>query len=359
MPAFYVLAAIAIWLGLLSVRGGFRFLNYIKQETARPRVVYQPFVSLIVPFRGIDQGLADNLTALLQQNYPNYEIIFVTDSTVDEGAQIVADVISSRDAEFKVPARVLIAGEATDSGQKVHNLRVAVKEIGSRTEVIVFADSDARPHAEWLTLLVEPLADPNVGASSSYRWFIPVKGGWASHLCGVWNASIASALGANREKNFCWGGATAIRRSTFAELKLGERWRGSVSDDFTLTRVLHEANRPIHFVPECLTASFEDCSFTRLFEFTTRQLRLTRIYAPPLWQAVLVGNSIFVLAFFGGLALLLVRAVLGLPYLTLVVLLAIIFILGVLKALVRLRAVRMALASYGPTLRLPALPQLL
>jgi len=36
-----------------------------------------------------------------------------------------------------------------------------------------------------------------------------------SHLRAVWNAAIASALGADEQKNFCWGGSTAIRRSTF------------------------------------------------------------------------------------------------------------------------------------------------
>jgi hypothetical protein len=32
---FYFLAAVSIWLGLLSLRGGVRFVRYVQSETAR------------------------------------------------------------------------------------------------------------------------------------------------------------------------------------------------------------------------------------------------------------------------------------------------------------------------------------
>src|SRR6185503_11846517 len=149
-----------------------------------------------------------------------------------------------------------------------------------QSEVIVFVDTDARPATDWLQHLVAPLADPRVGAASGYRWFIPVRGGFSSHLRSVWNASIASALGRNVHKNFCWGGSTAIRRSLFAELDVVNRWKGTVSDDFTITRTLQEAKFPIHFVPACLVPSLGDCNVRELLEFTNRQLKITRVYAP-------------------------------------------------------------------------------
>ena len=186
-----------------------------------------------------------------------------------------------------------IAGPATDSGQKVHNLRVAVNEIDPQSEVLVFVDTDARPAKDWLRQLVAPLADETLGASSGYRWFIPERGGIASRLRGVWNASVASALGGDTTKNFCWGGSTAIRRSTFEQLNVSDRWRGTVSDDFTITRVLKEAKLPIHFTPNCLVASVGDCDFKELLEFTTRQIKITRVYASQLWLPLLLGSALF------------------------------------------------------------------
>ncbi|HYN25632.1 MAG TPA: hypothetical protein VES69_11385, partial [Pyrinomonadaceae bacterium] len=83
MLVFYFFAAIVIWLGILSVRSGKRFAEYLRLDTARPLPDFTPFVSVIAPTRGLDQGLHENLTALFQQEYPAYEIVFVTDSAGD------------------------------------------------------------------------------------------------------------------------------------------------------------------------------------------------------------------------------------------------------------------------------------
>src|SRR5258706_12016951 len=93
MLVFYFFAAVAIWLGILSVRGGLRFRSFVRRELARPVVGdYAPFVSLVAPFRGVDQGLRENLTALSKQNYPAYEIIFVTGRADDSGLPVVEEV---------------------------------------------------------------------------------------------------------------------------------------------------------------------------------------------------------------------------------------------------------------------------
>ena len=193
MWVFYFFAAIIIWLGLLSLRGGFRFAAYVKTELAGPLANYTPFATVIVPCRGVEDGLAANLSSLFRQSYPAYEIIFVTDNEKDPSLQVIQDIIQEQ--TDGVSRSVLIAGAATDSGQKVHNLRAAVAQIDQRSEVLVFVDSDARPHENWLRALVAPLADDQIGAASGYRWFVPVNGGFASRLRSVWNGSIASALG--------------------------------------------------------------------------------------------------------------------------------------------------------------------
>ncbi len=356
MWIFYSFAVIVLVLGILSLRGGISFVKYVRRETAKPLAAFTPFVSVIAPCRGQDQGLRDNLAALFHQDYPAYEIIFVTDSAADSSLRVIEEVRQSAPQGNEVSGRVVIAGEATDSGQKVHNLRVAVGQISLRSEVLVFVDSDARPDEKWLRTLVAPLQSQEIGAATGYRWFIPVRGGFASSLRSVWNASIASALGEQGQKNFCWGGSTAIRRETFERLSIRERWRGTVSDDFTLTRILHEASFPIHFVPACLVASLEDCSFGELIEFTSRQLKITRVYAAHLWKPVLVGSLLFSIVFFGGLALVLVRAALGLSLGLSLTLLCAIFLLGSAKAYLRLRAVSIPLARYRNQLRrsLPA-----
>lgn len=359
MLVFYFFAAIVIWLGILSLLGGFRFAAYVRREAARPLPEFAPFVSVIAPCRGLDEGLRENIGALFEQSYPAYELIFVTDRTDDPALGVVEEITNAQIDVERISARVVIAGAAIDSGQKVHNLRVAVSQIDPRSEVLVFVDTDARPHSGWLRSLVAPLADEGMGAATGYRWFIPVKGGLASHLRSVWNASIASALGERKDRNFCWGGSTAIRRSTFKKLQIAERWRGTVSDDFTMTRVLQEAKLPIHFVPACLLPSLDACGAGDLLEFTNRQLKITRVYAPQLWKPLLVGSLLFTLVFFGGLGLILTWAISRLSYAAPLAILALIYALGAAKGYIRLKAVSIPLASYRSQLHRSSLPHLI
>ncbi len=358
MLVFYFFAGIVILQGIASLRGGFSYLKYVRREMSRPPSDFTPLVSLIAPCRGLDQGFKENLAALFHQAYPAYEIIFVTDKASDPSLPVIEEVRREVGAQSPVKSRIVIAGETLESGQKVHNLCAAVSEADSASVCFVFTDTDARPGANWLRSLVAPLADKTVGAATGYRWFIPERGGVASHLRAVWNASVATALGENGDKNFCWGGATAIRREVFEKLEMLKHWRGTVSDDFTLMRALRRAKLPIYFVPACLTASVEDCNFRELLEFTTRQVKITRVYASHFWKAVLLGGMLFDTVFFGGLALVIRRAALGHNYALPLILLSIIFILGAGKSALRLRAVKLALKDYKAQLNKGALAHL-
>ncbi|MDT7603261.1 MAG: hypothetical protein QOF61_1258, partial [Acidobacteriota bacterium] len=353
-----------LYQSLVSARGGARYLKFFQRELDRTPTNFEPFASVIVPCRGMDQGLRENLSALFRQDYPRYELIFVADSEDDPALKIVEQLIwgfarelaaadSSGHARVErkrvanVSARIIVAGRAKDCGQKVHNLRATVREVEPACEAFVFVDSDARPRPDWLRSLVAPLADETVGAATGYRWFVPVRGRLASTLRAVWNASIVSALGEDTRRNFCWGGSTAIRRATFERLNVLDEWRGALSDDYALTRALQRARLPIKFVPACLTATHEDCTWRELFEFTTRQLKITRVYAPHLWLIVLVSNLLFCLVFYGGILITSARALRGLPFALPLALIAAIFFLGALKAHLRLRAVAQVLAREG------------
>ncbi|MEA2205032.1 MAG: hypothetical protein QOE77_1808 [Blastocatellia bacterium] len=346
MPVFYFFAAVVILLGISSLQGGLRFAAYVRKQLNQVPPDFTPLVSVIAPCRGLEPGLRENLAALLAQDYPSYEILFVTERADDSARPLIDEACQSAAANSHVSARSIVAGTAIESGQKVHNLRVAVRNADQQSELFVFVDSDARPGSGWLRSLVAPLRDELVGAATGYRWFVAARGGFAAHLRSVWNASIASALGADGQKNFCWGGSTAIRRATFEKLKVSERWQGTVSDDFTLMRTLREAKLPIEFVPACLVASVGTCGVGELFEFTTRQLKITRVYASHFWRSVLLGSLLFTLVFFGGIALVIARLASGLPVVIPAVLLGFVFMLGALKGLIRLRTVAVVLPEY-------------
>ncbi|HEY6045035.1 MAG TPA: hypothetical protein VIU65_00445, partial [Pyrinomonadaceae bacterium] len=88
---FYFFAVISIYLGLLSLRGGVRFVRYLQKELAADLGEYAPFVTVFVPCRGVDVGLKENILSLFTQDYPAFEIIFVSDTADDAAFSIIEE----------------------------------------------------------------------------------------------------------------------------------------------------------------------------------------------------------------------------------------------------------------------------
>jgi cellulose synthase/poly-beta-1,6-N-acetylglucosamine synthase-like glycosyltransferase len=344
---FYVFAAVLVFFSYKSFRGGLEYLRHVKNELAKNEFGFAPYATIFAPCRGRDEDLKANLASLFYQNYPAYEIVFVTGDEKDPCASLIEELRDEFNHLPNVSSRLVIAGKAAGCGQKVHNLREAVLHASKESEVFAFVDSDARPGADWLKHLVAPLANEQIGAATGYRWFISKRRNFSSEMQSVWNASVASALGTNMKSNFCWGGSMAIRRDTFEKINMREQWRGTLSDDFAVTNTLKEAGLPVYFVPQCLTASFEDVNFRGLLEFTTRQMKITRVYAPHFWRMSFMGSFIFNLVMISGVAIIISGAAFWPPLIAL--LMVSLFSIG--KSWLRLNAVRLVLGGYEKDLK--------
>src|SRR6185295_6172912 len=114
MLLFYFFAAIVIWLGVLSLRSGLAFAAYVRRETALPLPDFTPFASVIVPSRGLEDGLYGNFAALFQQDYSSYEIIFVTDQASDSSLSVIEEVRRANGDAERVSSRIVLAGDAVD-----------------------------------------------------------------------------------------------------------------------------------------------------------------------------------------------------------------------------------------------------
>jgi cellulose synthase/poly-beta-1,6-N-acetylglucosamine synthase-like glycosyltransferase len=351
---FSILATALIFFSYKSFRGGIDYLNYFKQELAKPLPDYAPPVTIFAPCRGVDEGLLENLDALLSQDYEEYEVVFIVDDENDPATRVIEE--AWREARRQV--KLVVAPRATDSSQKVANLREGIPYADPTSEVFVFVDSDARPSRDWLMNLVAPLHDEGVGATTGYRWFISRSETFASEMRNLWNASIASALGPNRKTNFCWGGSTAIRRDVFERLDIRERWRGTLSDDFTLTRAMNEAGLDIYFVPKALTASIDDCSVRDLFEFTTRQMKITRVYSPKLWAMSFIGSGLFNAVMLISILIMVFSARNGLTVVVAMFTILAVTVFSIGKSWLRLKAVNQVLDEHRAKLRRQVLPQI-
>ncbi len=351
---YYILAGLLIYLSYRSFRGGIDYLKYFNQELAKPLPDYTPLATIFAPCRGIDQGMLENLDALLSQNYPECEVVFIVDENSDEATSL----IESAWREARRPVKLVVAPKATDASQKVTNLREGIRYADPASEIFAFVDSDSRPGKDWLRNLIAPLNDEKVGAATGYRWFISTNETFAAEMRNMWNASIASALGPNRETNFCWGGSTAVRRDVFEQLNVREKWRGTLSDDFTLTHAVKDAGMEIHFVPQALTPSIENCSVRELFEFTTRQMKITRVYAPKLWMMSFVGSGLFCVVMLSSLLIVMLSSRNDLTVAVAMFTLLVVTLFSIAKSFLRMKAVKLVLPQYAGKLRRQMLPQI-
>ena len=290
MAILYILVALAILQGIVSLKDGWRNMRYA--VTYRSPEMPSGSVVVFCPVKGWDSESEAAARSLLEQEHPDYRVVFVIESRADPAAGGLG--------EFK-DATVSVAGLSSDSGQKVHNLVHAVETHRADGDILVFADADARFPRNWLADLIAPLSDPSVGAATGYRWYIPEPFSCAGLIRSAWNASVAGFLGPH-QNNFAWGGSTAIRAEVFDRAGVLGAWKGAVSDDYALTAALRRAGFGIVFVPPCLVPSHGDCSWRELFEFTTRQIKITRVYAPRIWALGLTSYTLFNLTFLGLLA---------------------------------------------------------
>jgi ceramide glucosyltransferase len=342
---FYILVVLQIAVGIYSLWDGFEWFRMVRRRLASHAGFYAPVAALICPCKGNEPGLEENLTALTRFEYPNYEIYFSLATSLDPALKVIERV----KAASQRPVHVVIAGPPEGCGEKVYNLRRAVEALPENFEVLVFVDSDVRLTRGWLGKLVAPLQDPRIGATTAYRWIIPSRsigaGGFASALASAWNAAIATLLGRPRE-NFCWGGATAIRRNTFDDARVLEAWNGAVSDDFALTAALGATGKSIVFCPECLAATPHAWTGSDLLEFTNRQILIARVYSPRRWMMGALAHLSYSFTLIFAVIAIFVTMASGDPWFQLALITLVIPLLAAMKGALRTMAVNELLPEW-------------
>jgi cellulose synthase/poly-beta-1,6-N-acetylglucosamine synthase-like glycosyltransferase len=276
-----MLYTIFLMLGIIAILGEvLLFFSWIchRWRYRKERIPsYFPKAHIIVPCKGTTKNFGKNIQAICNQDYEDYKTVFVTDSTKDPAYKELKEIIGNYPK-----ARIEISDFIEGCSRKISASIKGVKRADD-TEVYVFADSDIRPHKDWLRYLVSHLNEDETGATTGYRWYFPHD--LTSLLLSTWNSTCIPAL-FNQRTNFAWGGSMAISKKLFDELNIEDKWRKSIDDDLVLSKAVKDSGYKIKFVPECIVESYGDYgeeSIRKFIKWSIGQFTLLRWYYPSLW----------------------------------------------------------------------------
>ena len=231
---------------------------------------HQPKAAVILALRGADPSMERNIRALLQQDYPDYNVFIVVDHVEDTAWPIVRAICDS----MPDVAKISVVNERLGTcSLKCSALVQAVTALDKSYEVIAFADGDTLVHRTWLQELAEPLSDPEVGVATGARWYLPSDAGLGSMTRYFWNAGAVVQIWLN---GFAWPGSMAIRASVLREAGIVAAWRTSLFDGPTVVQQVRQAGYHIRFVPSVMIVNRERISLSDFSSWVERQAVVAR-----------------------------------------------------------------------------------
>lgn len=252
---------------------------YARRERHAKRPAYTPKVGIIAPHYGWDADTAEHVKGLLHQDYAGaYEVFFVTHEIADTGH----DASYPHLCEIAKPhpnVHVLLAPNIIENNlpcsQKVQNLLTVIEELPDDIEVIAFVDADVAIQENWLTLLVAPLQEPDIGTTVGGRFYFPQTWNIASFVESIW-VNFQMGVQGDHPYTMVWGGSNAFRREMLEKAQILQRWKQSTIEDLNTTLAMQAIKHKIHFVPDCVAITrTANRTWHQIVEFTNRQMIMT------------------------------------------------------------------------------------
>lgn len=248
-------------------------------ELARVTILSWPHVALIVPVAGEDPRIEASLTSLLEQDYPAFTPVFVTESATEPAAALIAKL------QARYPQLLhVVAGQAGLCGQKNHNLLAAIAALPKEEiDCYAFCDSTHLAQRSFLTALIHPIAQGRAVFATGYHEIVPQDQEpiTLAYTASVLVMRLLQALSIFTQP---WGGAMAITRSCFEEKEIAGLWSRTVVDDCALVAHLQKVGVRVRLVASALLRT--DCASHKEGVFRAwmeRQILFPRFCVPIQW----------------------------------------------------------------------------
>lgn len=251
---------------------------------------YRPRVLVILPCKGTDLTIAQNIESLKHQSYTNYDIIGVVYSKRDKALGFL------RAAKINV---LFTNRSYTRCSGKVASIATAIGRL-KRYDAYVIADSDITAPNDWLAKLIAPLADKTIGISTTFPYFNPIQGFW-SRVKMVWGF-VGQSLMESSKTRFGWGGSLAFRKELMGKKELAY-FKTAISDDMAITKIAKSERLGIAYVKSAMPTINTKESLQTFSEWANRQTALFAAASRPTAYYGIAFYALSLLLFVSSIAL--------------------------------------------------------
>ena len=251
---------------------------------------FQPPVTVLKPVYGWERDLKARLRTACQQDYPEYQVVFCVQDPLDPALPVVKEIQEEFGEELvSIALRDISAGP----NGKVNNLLGGLEF--ARHDVLVISDSDIRLRPDYLSAIVAPLADPEVGGvctlfknAGAERIFerLELLSINAEFIPSVLFAEVTGASG------FCLGPSVATRRSTLRQLGGLESFAEYLAEDYEIGRKIWMSKRKMVLVPYVVDAMLDIESWSRWWIHQVYWDQNTRVCNPVGFFATILTKSV-------------------------------------------------------------------
>ncbi len=127
-----------------------KFSFYPRKRTQNSNLA----VSVIIASKNESNNLRENLPIILNQKYPNFEVIVVNDASTD----LSSEILNQFQKEYKHLKVIRLTPSTTYQGNKKNALSKAIDI--AKYDYLIFTDADCKPLSEnWITIMADHLTD--------------------------------------------------------------------------------------------------------------------------------------------------------------------------------------------------------
>src|SRR5450631_4748405 len=237
-----------------------------------------PPVTILKPLCGAEEETYECLRSFCDQRYPKFQVVFGIADPADPAIAIAQQL----QVEFpECDVQIVIDGRQHGSNRKVSNL-INMFPFASH-DFLVLSDSDVRVNSDYLSKVIEPLRESDVGiVTCAYRG-ASRRGFWSllgSIFINEWfmpSVRVAEMIGASC---FAFGATIAIRRDVLNRVGGLAAIADQLADDYRLGELTRRLGLRTVLSTVVVEVAVAERSFSDLVGHELRWLRTIRAIKP-------------------------------------------------------------------------------